>query len=56
MTCNDSTIMAVQRLLTDDRLSPERRADFRACVETMAVRWSDGLPGVPSGAVRAAGR
>lgn len=52
---SDSTIAAVTRLLTDDRLSPERRADFRACVEVMAIRWSDGLPGVPSGALRAVG-
>lgn len=35
----DSTIAAVAKLLTDDRLSPECRADFRACVEVMASRW-----------------
>lgn len=35
----DSTITAVTRLLTDDRLSPETRADFRAVVETIASRW-----------------
>lgn len=39
---NDSTISAVTRLLTDDRLSPECRADFRAVVETMAIRWAAG--------------
>lgn len=36
---NDSTVNAVTRLLTDDRLSPEARADFRAVVETIAIRW-----------------
>ncbi len=35
----DSTIAAVTRLLTNDRLSPEARADFRAIVETIAIRW-----------------
>ena len=35
----DSTIAAVTRLLTNDRLSPEARADFRAVVETIAERW-----------------
>ena len=35
----DSTIAAVTRLLTNDRLSPEARADFRAVVETIAIRW-----------------
>ncbi len=35
----DSTITAVTRLLTNDRLSPEARADFRAVVETIAIRW-----------------
>jgi transcriptional regulator with XRE-family HTH domain len=35
----DSTIAAVTRLLTNDRLSPEARADFRAIVETVAIRW-----------------
>ncbi|HAP90280.1 MAG TPA: hypothetical protein DCR15_11280 [Arthrobacter bacterium] len=39
----DSTIGAVTRLLTNDRLSPEARADFRAIVETMAIRWQDVL-------------
>ena len=34
----DSTIAAVTRLLTNDRLSPEARADFRAIVETVAIR------------------
>lgn len=35
----DSTVAAVIGLLTNDRLSPEARADFRAVVETMAIRW-----------------
>ena len=35
----DSTIAAVTRLLTNDRISPEARADFRAIVETIAIRW-----------------
>ena len=35
----DSTIAAVTRLLTNDRLSPEARADFRAVIETIAMRW-----------------
>jgi transcriptional regulator with XRE-family HTH domain len=35
----DATVNAVVRLLTDDRLSPELRADFRAVVETIAYRW-----------------
>jgi len=55
----DSTIAAVQRLLTDDRLSPECRADFRAIVETIAIRFQAGAvsyPGVPAGAARGAGR
>lgn len=54
----DSTIAAVTRLLTDDALSPEARADARAVIETLCIRWSDRVayPGVPSGAVRAAGR
>src|SRR6185437_2916459 len=38
----DSTIAAVTRVLTNDRLSPEARADFRAVVETTAVRWQAG--------------
>lgn len=38
----DSTIAAVTRLLTNDRLSPEARADFRAVVETIAIRWQSG--------------
>lgn len=40
----DPTIAAVTRLLTNDRLSPEARADFRAVVETIAVRWQGGVP------------
>ena len=35
----DSTIAAVTRLLTNDRISPEARCDFRAIVETIAIRW-----------------
>jgi transcriptional regulator with XRE-family HTH domain len=35
----DSTVAAVTRLLTNDRLSVEARADFRAIVETIAIRW-----------------
>lgn len=40
----DSTIAAVTRLLTNDRLTPESRADFRAIVETMAIRWQPMAP------------
>lgn len=36
---SDSTVAAVTRLLTNDRLSPEARADFRAVVEVIAERW-----------------
>ncbi|GEM_PF-759841 len=36
---DDSTLAAVVRVLTDDRLAPEARADFRAVVETIADRW-----------------
>ena len=35
----DSTVAAITRLLTNDRLTPEARADFRAVVETIAIRW-----------------
>lgn len=35
----DFTVGAVVRLLIDERLSPEMRADFRAVVETIAYRW-----------------
>jgi transcriptional regulator with XRE-family HTH domain len=38
---NDSTIAAVTRILTDDRLSSAARADFRAVVETIAARWQN---------------
>lgn len=41
---SDSTITAVTRLLTNDRLTPESRADFRAIVETMAIRWQPMAP------------
>ena len=40
----DSTIAAVTRLLTNDRLTPESRADFRAIVETMVIRWQPMAP------------
>ena len=36
---HDSTVAVVLRLLTDDRLSPAARGDFRAVVETIAARW-----------------
>ena len=39
----DSTIAAVTRLLTNDRISPEARCDFRAIVETIAIRWQCNL-------------
>jgi len=39
LTPGDPTLLAVARLLGDRRLSPEARADFRACVEVMARRW-----------------
>lgn len=48
----DTTVAAVTRLLTNDRLSPEARADFRAIVETMAIRWQCNL-GVIAAAQRA---
>jgi transcriptional regulator with XRE-family HTH domain len=35
----DPTLAAVVRQLTDERLSPASRADFRAVVETIAARW-----------------
>jgi len=37
----DSTIVAVTRLLTNDRLGPEARADLRACIEAMCARWAE---------------
>lgn len=41
----DSTMAAVLGLLTNDALSPESRADFRAIVECMAARWQgNGVP------------
>jgi len=42
LACGDPTILAVARLLSDRRLSPEAVADFRACVEAMACRWRGG--------------
>lgn len=36
----DSTVAAVLAVLTDDRLTLEARADFRAVVETVAARWA----------------
>lgn len=44
LTPGDPTILTVARLLGDHRLSPEARADFRACVEVMARRWQGGTP------------
>jgi transcriptional regulator with XRE-family HTH domain len=43
LAAGDPTILAVTHLLTDQRLSPEARADFRACVEAMAHRWRGGV-------------
>src|SRR5690348_13016603 len=37
---NDSTIAAVTRTLTNDRLTPACRADLRAVVETICIRWT----------------
>ncbi len=42
LACGDPTILAVARLLSDRRLSPEALADFRTCVEAMAHRWRGG--------------
>jgi len=39
LACGDPTILAVARLLNNQRLSPEALADFRTCVEAMAHRW-----------------
>ena len=45
----DSTLAAVTRLLTNDRISPEARADLRACIETMCARWAaNDIERVPS--------
>ena len=35
----DSTIAAVTRTLTNDRLTPECRADLREVIETVCIRW-----------------
>lgn len=35
----DLTLTAVVRLLTNDRLPPEDRADFRSVVETLVRQW-----------------
>lgn len=35
----DATILTVARLLSNECLSPEARADFRACIEPMAHHW-----------------
>ena len=37
---NDRTVAAVLAVLTDDQLSLEALADFRAIVETVAGRWA----------------
>lgn len=42
LAAGDPTVLAVARLLSDHRLSPEALADFRACVEAMARRWRGG--------------
>jgi len=42
LACGDPTILAVARLLNNQRLSPEALADFRTCVEAMAHRWRGG--------------
>lgn len=42
LPAGDSTILAVARLLSDRRLSPEARAEFRARVEAMAQRGRGG--------------
>ncbi len=49
---SDSTVAAVTRLLTNDRLSPEARADFRAVVETIAIRWQCNQPSTGAHHVR----
>lgn len=38
----DSTVAAVTRLLTNDHLPPEVRADYRAVVEVISARWQGG--------------
>jgi transcriptional regulator with XRE-family HTH domain len=42
LASGDPTVLAVARLLGDQRLSPAALADFRACVEAMAHRWRGG--------------
>ena len=39
----ERTILAVARVLSDQRLSPAARAEFEACVEAMARRWGEEL-------------
>ena len=39
---SDSTVAAVTRLLTNDHVPPEVRADYRAVVETVSARWQGG--------------
>lgn len=52
----DTTVRAVVRLLTDERLSPGVLTDFRAVVETIASRWQRQQPADPArGAARGAG-
>jgi transcriptional regulator with XRE-family HTH domain len=41
---HDSTLTAIIGVLTDDRVTPDARADLRACIETMCARWSNSLP------------
>lgn len=43
----DSTVTALVTTLTNDRLSPEARADLRACIEAMCARWVH-LPAIPA--------
>ena len=52
----DSTVAAVTRLLTNDRLSPEARADFRAVVETIAIRWQCNMAASAVAATQVPGR
>jgi len=39
----ERTILAVARVLTDQRLSLAARAEFAACVEAMARRWGEAI-------------
>lgn len=44
---DDSTVAAVVAVLTNDRLSPECRADLRAVIETICIRWEGRAPTHP---------